>query len=215
MWPGCLGAEPAPPTRAPRGLSFPLCAGWTGCPAAKCVGRAVFEPELPMTPGDRPPPPRIAAPPALRHSSPCSLPPSPASSLPTPRSLTPQAGSWQPHPRPAIRILSQLPHLRIPCPWKLQPRPRLLGESDEGAEAKVRGAPPYKHLESTPHPRPARACYTIWCSGTRERTGSTTSKRLTAKSSLSIFQNIGCAGRNVRNSVSGLLSPRNDTATHL
>lgn len=121
-------------------------------------------------------------------------------------------------PTPTLQFTS-FPNSRLarhPCPWKLQPRPWLLGDSDEGAQAKVKGAPPTQHLESSPPPLPSASLPYHMCSGTGEKAGKTPSRQtVDRKSSLYIFQNIGWVRRNVRNSVSGFLSARSDPEIHL
>lgn len=118
-----------------------------------------FEPQLLRTAGNLLPP---HSPSSLSHC-PLNLPSSSVSALPRlPDPEIPDAPSrilaapalTSVPPAPHHSHLFPTPHRCIPCLWKRQPRPRLLGESNEAAEAKVRGVPPCKHLESsTPFPR--------------------------------------------------------------
>lgn len=112
--------------------------------------------------------------------------------------------SAPPPPAPAIHIFSQLPitaHLSPETSAQASAARRI----ELGNQGKGGGASPAKHLRSR---SPVQACHTIWCSALERRVVKATSQQLSAKSLPQIFQNIGCEGKNTRNSCKRLAKPQ-------
>lgn len=142
-------------------------------------------------------------------ASPCPLPSSPTSTLPQPHpplqagpcspALSPQLTTGpQPRLHPASHMLPcPAPLLCIRVPGNCSPASvaRRIGR---GSQGKGEGHPLVSIWKAGP---PAQAGHTIWCPGLGERGADAPPRqRMTAKSLLQTFQNIACAGRNVRNS---------------